>query len=154
MRGGPGTADPERMTWSGATLQALLISAYGVKTDQISGPGWLESERYDVEAKVPPGSTRPQSILMLQNLLADRFRLTLHKDTKEFSVYELTVAKDGPKLKPSPPDPDFKPLAEGTRLRDDADKDGSSCFRASEMPNASATASFIRHSECAQCRIS
>jgi uncharacterized protein (TIGR03435 family) len=125
MRGGPGTADPGRMTWSGATLQALLISAYGVKTDQISGPGWLESERYDIEAKVPPGSTRPQFILMLQNLLADRFKLALHKDTKEFSVYELTVAKDGPKLKPSPPDPDFKPPAEGTRAGTGGlDKDG------------------------------
>jgi len=124
MRGGPGTTDPERMTWSGATLQALLISAYGVKTDQILGPGWIESERYDIEAKVPPGSTRPQFILMLQNLLADRFKVTLHKDTKEFSVYELTVAKDGPKLKPSPIDPDYKPLAEGTPLRNNADEDG------------------------------
>ncbi len=93
MRGGPGTADPERMTWSRATIQALLISAYGVKADQISAPGWIESERYDIEAKVPPGATKAQFNLMLQNLLADRFKLTLHKDTKEFSVYELTVAK-------------------------------------------------------------
>jgi uncharacterized protein (TIGR03435 family) len=64
-------------------------------------------------------------LLMLQNLLADRFKLALHKDTKEFSVYELTVAKDGPKLTPSPIDPDYKPLAEGTPLRKSAvDKDG------------------------------
>ena len=115
MHGGPGTADPERLTWSGATIQALLMSAYGVKADQISGPGWIESERYDIEAKVPPGATKAQFSLMLQNLLADRFKLALHKDAKEFSVYELTVAKDGLKMKPSPPDPDFKPPAEGTR---------------------------------------
>jgi len=86
MRGGPGTADPERITWTGATLNGILIAAYGVKADQIAGPGWLGSQRYDIEAKVPPGATKAQLNMMLQNLLADRFRLALHRETKEFLV--------------------------------------------------------------------
>jgi len=104
--------------------EPLLMSAWGVKKDQILAPVWIESERYDIEAKVPPGAAKAQLSLLLQHLLQDRFKLTLHKDTKEFSVYELTVAKDGLKIKPSPVDPDFQPLADGTPLSSGTDKDG------------------------------
>lgn len=97
---GPGTADPSRVNYQLASLKYLLQIAYGVKNFQITGPGWLDSERYDVVATVPPGATKEQVNVMLQNLLADRFQLTLHHETKDASLYELTVGKNGPKLKP------------------------------------------------------
>ncbi len=97
---GPGTADPSRVNYQLASLKYLLQIAYGVKNFQITGPGWLDSERYDIVATVPPGSTKEQVNVMLQNLLADRFHLTLHHETKDAVLYELTVGKNGSKLKP------------------------------------------------------
>ncbi len=80
------------------------MTAYGVKTYQISGPAWLDTERFDIVAKVPQGATKDDVKLMLQNLLADRFKLTLHREKKDMPMYALLVAKNGPKLKESPPD--------------------------------------------------
>jgi uncharacterized protein (TIGR03435 family) len=77
------------------------MKAYGVETDQISGPGWIDSEKYAIAARVPPGTTEDQFRVMLQNLLTQRFKLTLHHEPKELSVYDLIVAKGGPKLKPA-----------------------------------------------------
>jgi uncharacterized protein (TIGR03435 family) len=84
---------------------------------QISGgPGWVESEKYDVEAKMSDTTMNKLSqmktddrwhaqMLMLQELLADRLKLVVHRETKEFPVYSLVVAKGGPKLQASkPPD--------------------------------------------------
>ena len=99
VRGGPGTPDPGQATFSNVTQRLLLTKAYGVQDYQISGPGWLDSERYDIVAKVPKGATKEQFMVMLQNLLAERFKLTLHHETKELPRYALVVAKNGPKLK-------------------------------------------------------
>ncbi len=99
--GGPGTSDPERFTYTNVTLKALVLRGYGVKNYQVSGPAWLDSERFDILAKVPPGSTKQQLNGMLRNLLAERFHLILHHETKDLAVYELVVGKDGPKLKAS-----------------------------------------------------
>jgi uncharacterized protein (TIGR03435 family) len=101
MRGGPGSADPGRITFPSVTLKRLLMAAYGVEVDQISAPGWLDSERYSVEAKFPPGATREQLKVALQTLIAERFHMTLHQERKDFSGYELVAAKRGAKLKPS-----------------------------------------------------
>ncbi|MGO9255964.1 MAG: TIGR03435 family protein [Bryobacteraceae bacterium] len=57
--------------------------------------------RFDITAKIPPGTTKEQFRLMQQNLLAERFKLTVHHEKKESQVYELTVGKNGPKLKES-----------------------------------------------------
>ena len=84
------------MTYSGLTLKNLLTVAYGVKNYQISGPGWLDTERYDIMAKMPPDTTKEQFALMLQSLIAERFKLTLHRETKDLPLYELAVAKGGP----------------------------------------------------------
>jgi uncharacterized protein (TIGR03435 family) len=112
MRGGPGTSDPGQMTYSGMSMKTLLVNAYGVKTYQVSGPAWIDSERFDIVAKVPMGSTKDDVKLMLQNLLAERFKLTLHREKKDLPMYALVVAKNGPKLKESPPDdPDAKDAA-------------------------------------------
>src|SRR4051812_33221743 len=56
FNGGPGTEDPGRIDYSGVSLKMLLVRAYGVRPYQISGPGWLDNERYDIVAKVPPGT--------------------------------------------------------------------------------------------------
>ena len=87
-RGGPGTDDPERLTWSNVTLTGLLTSAYGVRREQISGPSWMQAEHYDVAAKIPPGTTTQQMRVMMQNLLTTRFQLVLHHETRVFPVYE------------------------------------------------------------------
>jgi uncharacterized protein (TIGR03435 family) len=101
LAGGPGTEDPTRIAVVGITLARLIYIAYDVPFDQISGPAWLQQEFYDIAAKVPPDATKDQVKLMWQSLLADRFGLVLHREPKEFPVYDLTVVKGGAKLKPT-----------------------------------------------------
>ena len=96
--------DGARVDYGAMTLADLITIAYKVKSFQVSGPDWLKTERYDILAKLPEGATKDQVPQMLQALLADRFKLTIHRDTKEHSMYALVVAKGGPKLKESPPD--------------------------------------------------
>jgi uncharacterized protein (TIGR03435 family) len=97
--GGPGTTDPQQITWSYATMKNLLMTAYDVKVYQINGPQWMSAERYDVIAKVAAGATKEQVRVMWQNLLAERFGVVLHHESKDFKVEELVVAKGGPKFK-------------------------------------------------------
>ena len=102
MRGGPGTDDPARITIPRATLSDLLTRAYDVWFDQISGPARLNdlsAYGYRIDATLPPNTTRQQFRLMLQNLLAERFHLRLHHETRTRPGYELVVASGGPKLK-------------------------------------------------------
>ena len=86
------------------TLKLLIAAAYDLNPRTISGgPGWMESDHYDIVA-VTPGEVRPshdEQMSMLRNLLTDRFKLTFHREQKVFSIYELEVAKNGPKLKAS-----------------------------------------------------
>jgi uncharacterized protein (TIGR03435 family) len=98
-RGGPGTSDPGLMTWRAASLLSILMAAYDVQAFQISGPDWAPTTRYDIIAKVPAGMTRAQVGMMWQTLLRDRLGVAVHHASKEFQVYELTVARDGPKMK-------------------------------------------------------
>ena len=100
-RGGPGTSDPGQIRWSYATLKAMLMTAYDVKNYQVIGPAWLDTERYEIVAKVLEGATKEQVRAMWQNLIAERFRVTLHHESKEFQVEELVIAKGGSKLKES-----------------------------------------------------
>jgi uncharacterized protein (TIGR03435 family) len=101
MAGGPGTGDPGLFTATNAELSALLMRAYGIQYDQIKGPSWMDETEFDVAARVPPGTTAEQLRKMLQNLLAERFRMQVHRETRVAPVYALTVAKNGPKLKPA-----------------------------------------------------
>jgi len=107
-RGGPGTPDPGQIT-SSIDLKNLLMTAYAVKNYQVNGPGWLDTERYDIVAKVPEGATTEQVNVMGQNLLKERFGLVLHHESKEFQVSELVVAKGGSKLKETTLDPNAPP---------------------------------------------
>lgn len=99
--GGPGTTDPGRITYSRFGLRGLLVSAYGVQRYQVIGPDWLDSERFEIAATIRPGATKDEVNAMLRNLLTDRFHVSLHHETRDLPVYELTVAKTGAKLKAS-----------------------------------------------------
>jgi uncharacterized protein (TIGR03435 family) len=100
-QGGPGSTDPGRFTATNVVLGGLLMRAFGVQADQLTRPDWVNAVRLDIAATVPAGAAKDQLNLMLQNLLAERFHMTYHTGKKEFPAYNLTVAKDGPRLKPS-----------------------------------------------------
>jgi uncharacterized protein (TIGR03435 family) len=107
-RGGPGTPDPTRVEYMGLPLKALITMAYDIKQYQLTGPAWLDDPqtRFDITARVPEGAAKDDVKIMLQNLLADRFKLTVHHETKDLPLYELTVGKNGHKMKSSVEDPD------------------------------------------------
>jgi uncharacterized protein (TIGR03435 family) len=87
-----------RFSAGGATLRMLITVAYRIQDYQISGAlSWMSSDRYDVVAKTEEGSNS-KWMECLQSLLEDRFKLTVHRETKELPVYALVVAKGGPKL--------------------------------------------------------
>ncbi len=86
-------------------LRDYIAMAYRVKAYQITGPDWLGTQRFDVNAKLPAGATADQIPRMLQSLLADRFGLKFHREPKEMSVYALMVGKGPLKLKDSVIDP-------------------------------------------------
>ncbi len=81
------------------SMKNILMNAYDVKNFQISGPAWLDTERYDITATMRPDATKEQFRVMLQNLLAERFKMTVHRENKELPMYSLTVARNGPKMK-------------------------------------------------------
>ncbi len=97
-RGGGGRGSPGQVMFTNSPMTQFLMYAYGVKRYQISGPSWLDTERYDIVAKLPEGATRADSPPMLQTLLAQRFKLAVHRETKELPIYALVVAKNGPKM--------------------------------------------------------
>jgi uncharacterized protein (TIGR03435 family) len=98
MTGGPGTTDPGRITYGNIPLRRVLLAAYDLNNYQITGPDWLNSLRYDISATMPAGTTKEQFQAMLRNLLASRFQMVSHRESKELPVYELTPGKSGPKL--------------------------------------------------------
>ncbi len=122
--GGPGDKDPERFTAENVSFQNLVEDAWDLKPYQIAGPEWMAMTRFMVTAKVPAGATREQFRVMLRNLLAERFALTVHWDTKELPIYEMVVAKGGPKLKesaPEQPQPETDGQKPAERLKAGAD---------------------------------
>jgi uncharacterized protein (TIGR03435 family) len=93
----------------GLSLRDYLATAYRFKATLISGPDWTASDRFDISATLPDGSSRAQVPEMLQALLADRFLVKLHKEKTEFPIYALVLAKGPSKLKELPPDPNDGP---------------------------------------------
>jgi uncharacterized protein (TIGR03435 family) len=85
-----------------ATMVDLISLAYNIDNDKIlAGPIWLDSDRFDVSARAPAGSTPEQAQLMLQALLAERFGLKLRKDSKELPGFVLSMGSGKPKMKPA-----------------------------------------------------
>src|SRR5262249_43578974 len=96
----PGTSDPGRISYSNITLRRVLLSAYEVKSYQISGPDWLDTARFDITAKLPAATTKEQFQAMMRNLLETRFRMKVHRESRDLPIYALLISKNGPKIKP------------------------------------------------------
>lgn len=103
---------PHRFVEKYYTLKLLIAAAYDLNPKTISGgPSWVDSDHYDILA-LTPGEVCPshgEQMSMLRNLLTDRFKLTFHRQQKEFSIFELQVAKNGSKLKATTASPDDLP---------------------------------------------
>jgi uncharacterized protein (TIGR03435 family) len=93
------SADGALVTYTNITLKDCIRAAYRMRDFQIVGPAWIANTRFEITAKLAAGASPDQIPEMLQALLAERFKLTVRRETKEQSVYALTVGKDGPKLK-------------------------------------------------------
>jgi len=108
-------ATPDGYSVGNDTLKDLIMDAYNVKWDTIvGGPDWIGTTGYDIDAKVtpaadapPPKLTRAQRKQMIQSMLADRFKLIVHNETKDAPIYELQLAKSGSKLPESTPNDGF-----------------------------------------------
>jgi len=93
----------ERFTATNMPLGALVLIAYKITVRQLSGPGALLSEKYDVAAKAERAVSPDEMLRMLQALLVERFKLVVRQETKEVPVYALAIGKSGPKLQQSNP---------------------------------------------------
>jgi uncharacterized protein (TIGR03435 family) len=120
QNGGPGTTDPDLFKCQNCSLSWIMGDAYRIHGYDFSGPDWLGSTRFDFTAKLPAGATKEEFQTMLQNLLADRFKLTVHREKRQMPVYEMTVAKNGPKFRDgSPKDAPTDDGPSGKLKRDD-----------------------------------
>jgi uncharacterized protein (TIGR03435 family) len=92
---------PNSFTMTNLPLRLLITQAYRVSGYQlVGGPSWLDSERFDIVAKAPEGSRPDQTMLMLRGLLAERFKLKVHGETREAQIYALMLARSDGKLGP------------------------------------------------------
>jgi uncharacterized protein (TIGR03435 family) len=96
--------DAGRMDYENVSLKDCIRTAYRLKDYQISGPDWMTGARFDIVAKLPEGATKDQVPEMLEALLADRFKIAVHHESKSHDSYVLLVGKSGPRLTPSAPD--------------------------------------------------
>lgn len=103
-KGGPGTEDPGRLVCGNMSAEVLILRAYGISSWQLTGPDWLRTTQFDITANVPARATKEQVAEMWRNLLAERFRLKVHHESRETPQFDLVVAKNGPKLKQAPDD--------------------------------------------------
>jgi uncharacterized protein (TIGR03435 family) len=120
-RGGPGTQDPSLFTCHNWSASNLVSRAFDLPGYELSALDWMDSQRFDMSAKIPEGTTEAQFRLMLQNFLAERFKLTYHREKKEVPAYSLVVAKNGPKFKESvpvpPPEDSDRPSAKPSPMK-------------------------------------
>jgi uncharacterized protein (TIGR03435 family) len=96
--------DAARVDIANLSLGDLVRIAYRVKPYQVAGPDWMKAQRFDIIGKVPEGASPDQVPEMLQQLLTERFKLELHRETREHAVYALVAGKNGPKLVETPVD--------------------------------------------------
>lgn len=94
-------APPGSLIMGSVRFSTLVRWAYDVLDYQVTGPGWINDERYDLSAKAADPVAEPELRKMLQSLLAERFRLTIHRQTREMNAYVIVIGKNGPKMQPS-----------------------------------------------------
>jgi len=92
-----------QIVFTNLSLKRYIERAYNVKPFQVIGPDWMESVHFDITAKYPPATKEADRPVMLRTLLEDRFKLTVHRESKDMPGYLLVVAKGGFKLKPVEP---------------------------------------------------
>jgi uncharacterized protein (TIGR03435 family) len=98
-RGGGFNVSPGRLNAKNVSLEELVNFAYGLHGYQLSGgSGWMETEHYEMVATFPAATTNSQRARMMQAMLADRFRLAIHRESKEIPGYALVTGKNGPRL--------------------------------------------------------
>jgi uncharacterized protein (TIGR03435 family) len=100
-----GRTDGAQFRIAGLTVKDYISLAYGVKLNQISGPDWIRTDRFDIAATLPEGARQDQVPGMMRALLEDRFELKVHRAKKEFPVYGLRVAPGGLKMTEVPREP-------------------------------------------------
>jgi uncharacterized protein (TIGR03435 family) len=123
------TRDAGRIHYGHVLMNQLLQDAYGVQIDQImGGPGWVRDfmgpNFYEVDATMTPETTKEQFQNMMQNLLAERFHLVVHHETRSFPGYDLVLAKGGPKMKVAAQSPKDATAAADTPGLPTMSKDG------------------------------
>jgi uncharacterized protein (TIGR03435 family) len=91
--------DPTRFEFYYSSVRSLLALAYHVNAPNVRGPDWISAEAIDVIARKPLNTSEEGERRMLQALLADRFKLVVHRDSYDLTAYDLVVAKSGPRLK-------------------------------------------------------
>jgi len=89
-----------QVVFTNVSLKRMIEQAYNVKSFQVTGPDWMESVNFDLAAKYPPETRDEDKLLMLRALLEDRFKLAIHRESKDRQGYALVIAKGGFKLKP------------------------------------------------------
>jgi uncharacterized protein (TIGR03435 family) len=97
-------ASPGRVAVQNMSLKSLVMAFYKVKEYQVvGGPGWVDADRFDIAAKMPAGAPATAAALMeaARALLAERFGLVLHEESRPMAGYALVVAKGGFKVKPA-----------------------------------------------------
>ncbi|MGA7237574.1 MAG: TIGR03435 family protein [Bryobacteraceae bacterium] len=97
-KGGPGSSDPELWRCTNATITSLVTRAYDIKHYQLTAPEWMANTNFEISAKLAHDTTNEQFREMIRNLLAERFKLEFHWTKREMPMYDLLVAKGGPKL--------------------------------------------------------
>lgn len=94
-----GTSISPRRYSAVGSLRSLIQAAYGVQDYQVSsGPPWVSTELFELDGRPLSPASHDQMMRMLQTLLGERFKLAIHRETKEVAVYALVAAKNGPKL--------------------------------------------------------
>jgi uncharacterized protein (TIGR03435 family) len=117
--------DGARVDMGYAPLNSLIVYAYRLKPHQVIGPDWLSSQAFEIHATIPEGASKDQVPEMMQTLLAERFKLVAHRESREQSVYALIASKDGHKLKEAAAEPEAPVPAEDSAKtpKNDAAKD-------------------------------
>jgi uncharacterized protein (TIGR03435 family) len=104
---------PGSLRMRDVSVNTCIKWAYGVQDNQIAGPAWIQSDHFDIVAKADGPASDEEMKRMLRTLLADRFKLSFHRESKELKSFVLTVAKGGAKLSPAAA-PDGKPFRENS----------------------------------------